>query len=344
MSKIKKEPKIDFVVTWVDGSDKKWQAEKAKWAKKEQGADSEIFKKWINNDIRYRDWGIFKYWFRAVEKYAPWVNKVYLVTEGHVPEWLNLNCKKLVVVKHEDFIPKEYLPTFNSNAIELYLHKINNLSENFVYFNDDMFLMSPVKQSDFFRNGKPCQSAVLDCVNLDLNITHAEINNIRIINEHFSKKESIKHNPGKWINMKYGKGLLKTIALMPWSRFTGIQENHIYIPYLKETFEKVWKEEPKLLEKTASSKFRKDDNINHWLMENWQLASGNFSPISQNHFIHIEKLLTEKEIKHIIKKKYKCACINDVRCNELSFENQKKILQKSFEKVLPFKSEFEKAK
>ncbi|MBQ6357217.1 MAG: capsule biosynthesis protein CapK, partial [Solobacterium sp.] len=40
-------------------------------------------------DNRFKDWGLFKYWFRGVEKFAPWVNKIYFITWGHVPTWLD---------------------------------------------------------------------------------------------------------------------------------------------------------------------------------------------------------------------------------------------------------------
>lgn len=334
--------KLDFVVTWVDGADKEWQKQRAMWAKKEQGADSELFKKWINNDIRFRDWGLLKYWFRAVDKYASWVNKVYLVTCGQTPNWINTKNEKLILVNHEDFIPKKYLPTFNSNAIELNLHKIKGLSENFVYFNDDMFLTKMTKPEDFFDNNKPKQTAGLDCVNLDLYITHAEINNVKILNKHFDKKKVLKNNINKWINLKYGKNLLKTIALIPWQRFTGIQEYHACIPYKKETFKQVWRAEPDLLEQTLKSKFRNDTNVNHWLMENWQLLNGGFIPVNPKRYWHIEEQITPKIADKIFSNAYTCVCINDVECTEDQFEKQKIIIQQKFQEIFPDKSSFEK--
>ena len=110
---------IDLVVTWVDESDLNWQSEKRKY-------EADI-KKEIDTDNlveRYRDWNILRFWFRSVEKYAPWIRKVFFVTYGHLPEWINLNNEKLVVVKHEDFIPQEYLPTFSCRPIELNLWRI----------------------------------------------------------------------------------------------------------------------------------------------------------------------------------------------------------------------------
>ena len=139
---------IDFVVLWVDGSDPVWQAEKAKYQGKTLD-DS-------NAPNRFRDWGLMPYWFRAVEKFAPWVRKIHFVTCGHVPAFLNLAHPKLHHVKHEGFLPPEVLPTFSSHAIEMNLHRIPGLAEHFVYFNDDMFLIRSVPETAFFRDGLPC--------------------------------------------------------------------------------------------------------------------------------------------------------------------------------------------
>jgi len=125
---------IDFVVTWVDGNDPVWQKERAETLGLHEYAASG------NGVCRYRDWSSFRYWFRAVETYAPWVRYVHLVTWGHVPEWLKLDCPKLRIVNHKDYVPAEYLPTFNCQPLELNLFRIPDLSEHFVYFNDDMLL------------------------------------------------------------------------------------------------------------------------------------------------------------------------------------------------------------
>ena len=80
---------------WVDGSDPAWLDEKKKYTPTEEADD---------RDERYRDWNLLKYWFRGVEKYAPWVRKIHFVTWGHVPSWLDTDNDKLHIVKHEDFI------------------------------------------------------------------------------------------------------------------------------------------------------------------------------------------------------------------------------------------------
>lgn len=95
--------KIDFVITWVDGSDPAWLAQRAQYCPADQNNGS--------TDNRYRDWGWLPYWFRGVEQYAPWVNRVFFVTNGQCPAWLNLDHPKLRFVRHSDYIPAEYLPT-----------------------------------------------------------------------------------------------------------------------------------------------------------------------------------------------------------------------------------------
>ena len=81
--------KIDFIIAWVDGSDYEWQIDKEKCTGIKSNADT----------CRYRDWDLLKFWFRGVEKFAPWVNRVHFVTYGHVPSWLNIKYDKLNIIK-----------------------------------------------------------------------------------------------------------------------------------------------------------------------------------------------------------------------------------------------------
>ena len=112
---------IDFVIPWVDGTDSQWSQKCSRFLPENSALE----------ECRYRDWGLLKYWFRAVECYAPWVRKIHFVTDGQIPDWLNTEHPKLHVVNHGDYIPKEYLPTFSSHTIELNLHRIAGLSEHF---------------------------------------------------------------------------------------------------------------------------------------------------------------------------------------------------------------------
>lgn len=328
--------KIDFVITWVDGSDENWLKEKA------------LYNPDKNADVRknrYRNWENLKYWFRGVEKFAPWINKVFFVTWGHLPEWLNVNNEKLQIVNHNDYIPKKYLPTFSSRTIDLNFQRIEDLSENFVYFNDDMFLINKVKESDFFKNNIPCDTAILSPIIASKREDFAKTlcTNMEVINSNFKKNECIKQNLTKWINPKYGKNLLRTVCLLPWRNFSGFYDTHLPISFNKSTYNKVWKKEREILDFTSENKFRNSNvTVNNWIMRYWQLASGNFYPRSPK----IGKLFEygkDKDIMYqaIEKQKYKMVCLNDVG-TDYNFEEEKKKTIDAFEKILPQKSSFEK--
>ena len=333
--------KIDFVVTWVDGSDPKWQ-EKKNEVLVEQGK-APIAINIDSRNIRYRDLDCLKYWFRAVDKFAPWVNKVYFVTSGQKPDWLNTNYQKLVCINHSQYMPRDVLPTFNSNAIEACMHKIPGLSEQFVYFNDDMYLINPVKQEDFFKGGLPCDTMSFHPIepkNDDKKFYIKLCNDIEIINKHFNFNEFKKREFWNCVSFKQGKHILVTIALMSLCSFRGFYTYHLPQAYLKQTFDKVWKEEPEILNKTMSYRFRENEHsVNHWLFQYWQFAEGCYMQRNSNFGTYIN--IGEPGIsKLLFSKKYKTLCIND-SANVTDFELAKQTLIDLFEIKYPDKSPFE---
>ncbi|KAI4450826.1 Capsular polysaccharide phosphotransferase cps12A [Eubacterium plexicaudatum ASF492] len=134
-----KNDKVDIVLPWVDGSDPEWMERKEQWR-----AKSSVDYK-ANTNVRYESWDNLEYWFRAVEKNLPWFHKIFLLTCGHIPSFLNIDHPKLRIVRHEEYIPQKYLPAFKSRTIELNVHRIPDLSENFILFNDDFFHCSILK-------------------------------------------------------------------------------------------------------------------------------------------------------------------------------------------------------
>ena len=330
---------IDIVILWVDGSDPAWLEEKRKYAPP-SAKDS-------NSVNRYRDWGLLPYWFRCMEKYAPWVRKIHFVTWGHVPAFLNLNAPKLNVVKHTDFIPAEYLPTFSSHTIEMNIHRIPDLSEHFIYFNDDMFLLRPMAETDFFRNALPCTYGreVPWAFNGNVGIwEHAVTNNLGVINAHFSKKEAIRHHGAKFYSKCYGwKNNLRTFmlnTLFP-DHFTGFQNLHAPAAYRKQTFAEVWAAEPELLSSTCRDKFRQASNVNQWVCLWWQVASGNFEPcVVDNVTASVTADNLEAMCGIIGNQTHDFICINDPD-GDVDFEVLSERLKKAFETILPEKSSFE---
>ncbi len=335
--------KIDFVVAWVDDSDPVWRAKRDKYLKKDHPNESIV-----NDirDIRYRDWGLLKYWFRSVEKYAPWVNQIFFVTDHQIPEWLNLNADKIRVVFHEDFIPAQYLPTFSSHAIEVFFHRIPDLSENFVYFNDDMYLTDYVKASDFFFHGKPRALGILNIKTFNVSETmgFTQLVDTAVINKYFEKRKVIKKNLFKWFNLNYGLSVFRTILLLPWKEIPDFYLNHLPTNMKKSTYEIVWKMEKELLEKSASHRFREYTDLNQWVFCFWQICSGNFVPQKKNigkAFCVGDDIQVEHEVCNIIeKRKYKMICIGEGNSIE-GVEKASKHISEMFEKILPKKSCFE---
>lgn len=328
---------IDFVVTWVDGSDKKWIEKKNKYS-----IHAGTSKKSMSSKKAYREWGTFKYWFRGVEKYASWVNHIYLVTDNQVPTWLDTTSPKLTVVDHTDFIPKEYLPTFNSNAIEANLYRIEGLSEHFVVFNDDMYLTAPVKPSDFYsENGLPKYCTALNpIIPQRYGTANFQVNDMEIITSHFSKEEIIKNS--KLLDLKQGyKNVLRTLIYKRSKFIIGFWENHLPYPFLKSTIQKMWNLEHSALVTTSKNKFRSKTDTNLWLFKYWQIASGEYEVGNSK----LGKLFSldnaGKELWNLLSsEKYQIMCIND----GFSIHNEDDVMSdfiESFEQKLPNKSKFE---
>lgn len=325
---------IDFVITWVDGNDPEWKKEYFKYKGLAEGD---------KRDYRFRDMEVLKYWFRGVEKFAPWVNKIYFVTCGQKPEWLNIDHPKLVCVDHKDYMPEEFLPTFSSQAIEVNFHRIKELSEHFVYFNDDMFLTAPTVREDFFVNGQPCDSAVINYLaprKEPLNLV--PFVNIAAINRNFTKKDVMKKQADKLFTFKYHEYILKNIQFIMGKWFPGFKYFHLPSSLLKSTIEEVWEKEPELLTRTSMHRFRVLTDCNQWLFQNWQICSGDFVPRDTRigYYGAMETIEEMKKTSAAIKSgKYKMVCANDAM--DEYFDVLKRELKEGFESILPEKSSYE---
>jgi hypothetical protein len=335
--------KIDFVVLWVDPNNPEWQARYKQYRTGEHPEDA----------ARFRDWGLLPYWFRAVEKYAPWVNKIYFVTSGELPDWLNLNHPKLVHVKHEDFIPAKYLPTFSTRPIELNLHLIPGLSEHFVYFNDDMFLNAPIKPTYFFRKGLPCD-APCEAISYALQYQKKELWGVRItdlcnvgvINSHFNRPHAIKSSPWRWfgwyMDFKY---VVCAIINTRLYFFQCFYNSHGANPYLKSTYEDAWEKEYYWLDKSCSYKFRQDVSLNQWFLRYWQLVQNHFYPYKRKYqlLVFTDGLQVKFIAKWLANEKCTCLCLNDSpRCSEKKYDELRSLLIDLMNAKFPQKSKFEK--
>lgn len=383
------QPKIDFVITWVDGTDPKWLAKKIQTLQKLQNTrvDVKIASKQFTSDpfrnskntihplespkidasdLRFRnDFDFLKYWFRGVEKFAPWFNQIFFVTFGHLPSWLKPTHPKLRIIRHEDFIPKEFLPTFNSHTIENHLHLIPGLSEYFVYFNDDFYLLKPTKPTDFFAKSrskklnkkqdnsknKPefylpraffAENILINNPSRDI-FPYIQMNNMAQINQKYHKSEFYHRHFSKAYHLKYGIFNLRNLLLSPWKEFSLIYDPHCATSYLKSTFKKVWQDSKEELTNTSAHPFRSGQDISHMIFFYTQLLEGQFIPRSPRFSHHTmlseDDVENQKIIKLVEHQKYHLLCINDGNVKNL--DKNKSELEQAFNKILPEKSSFE---
>ena len=327
---------IDFVITWVDMNDAQWQRDYVKYSSQTENEKNSV------SEARFRDHGFLKFWFRGVEKFAPWVRKIHFVTCGQKPEWLDENHPKINLVHHKDYIPEQYLPVFNSNLIEIYMHKIPDLSAQFVYFNDDFFIINELSPTRFFEDGLPKDIAAFR-TNTGLSQFEKMLrNNISLINKHFDKKEVFKRDGWKWYDPSYGSRGRLNHLLRYYNKFVTLRTPHNAQPFLKSTFEDVWKKCASELEEMSNHRFRNNKDYTPELFRTWQICSSNFLPYNTYKDAKMFPLMikSKKAIQAVRKQSYSLVCLNDnihIRNYQQTMEN----IKESFEYLLPEKCSFE---
>lgn len=292
---------MDIVITYVNGLDPEWQKDY------EKHTNTPILEK------RFRDWGTLKYLMRGIEKNMPFIRKVHLVVarESQVPEWVNRN--EVNIVLHKDIIPAEYLPTFNCNPIEMHLHRIEGLDEEYIYFNDDIFPLKPCKATDFFVDGRATlgMSRHLFACNMFKKICR---NSNRIARKALGLKTSV----------------------------CFLRPQHICTPMLKSQCEELYqKVETEII--SSLTKTRSSNNLNQYMFLDYMYLRGTLinKRMSKKHF-SLGVASEDKIRKYIQNPKHSLVCINDVQMSEESYNEIRRTLLNTFEQVLPEKSKFER--
>lgn len=328
---------IDFVITWVDMNDPKWQADFSKYSGRKENTKNGV------SEARFRDNGFLRYWFRGVEKFAPWVRRIHFVTSGQKPEWLDESNPKINLVNHKDYIPEEFLPTYNSVVIERYIHRIPGLADHFVYFNDDFYIINTIAPTRFFRNGMPCDIAAF-LYNPSWSQWYKRIkNNLKIINRHFDKREVMRRDCDKWFHKSYGSKARWNYLLKPYGRFITLRTPHNAQPYLKSTFEEVWAVAGKELTETSVNRFRALNDLTPELFRTWQICRGNFEPYNTYSDTKMFPLMVRprQAVRAIYNQSYSLICLND-NVHIRNYDRVMADIRAAFESILPEKSGFER--
>ena len=331
---------IDFVVMYVDGSDPVWREKMLRYRGENPEGDT--------RDERFRDYGVFRYWFRAAAENAPWVHKIYVVTDNQTPEWLNTDDEKIVPVNHTDFIPEKYLPQFNSCAIECNLHRIPGLSDTFVFFNDDMYLNAPVREEDFFVNGLPkyyAGQSLFEPGSLNT-YDYMLFADMGAVNRDVPADVIRRTYKTKLLNPVFGSGAWRSFLLAltgGMGRVTKFEDEHVAVPLLRSTMEELWEKEPALLEKTSSDRFRDIGEVNQYVFRYYDCARGNFVPRARwNGLYPLDAPWAKGWEADIHEGKNRCICLNDghLSAEELRITQQR--MTAAFESRYPNKCRFER--
>lgn len=280
--------------------------------------------------------GTLEFALLGIEKYAKWARKVFLVTDNQMADF-ELSDDRIQIVDHKDFIPSEFLPTFNSNTIEMNFDLIEDLAERFVIFNDDTILIKPTYISDFFGvDGVPKDMGALDIFRPREQFDHITLNNLILINNLLPKKTLIKKNIKKYFSCVYGKQGLMGLAVVSGNTWTGWRNTHLPMAYTKSLFSKVYNRVPNLRENQSRRKFRTNEDVSHWLMRYYRLALGDFWPTNHNKlglFATTELATLETTITNAINGEAKLLVLNDVPMDESEASQARIKIQRLFKPV-----------
>jgi hypothetical protein len=338
--------KIDFVLPWVDGNDPIWQKEKAHYSSQKTGTEG---------SSSYRDMGTLKYVLRSIEKNCPWYNKIHLITCGHFPEWLDINHPKINLVTHEElYFDKTHLPVFSSSSIEMNLPNLREVSEQFIYLNDDTIIFNTVGIERFFQYGKPIDflshgwlprnKLFAKLRGMDAWV-HSLNNNLRLINKEFSplklKRVDLYHSSYKF-KIKLSNFLLQNI----YKKFIWIEHWHHPKPYTMSTLKATHNAFQKEMMLCSANKFRSNNDLTQYIYRYWQLATGDYIPYKFNDAMAVN-ISSKKVLLNIITEildnpKLNFICLNDIdELTNSEFETVKHLHQKFLEKKFPKKASFE---
>lgn len=292
---------MDIVITYVNGNDPVWQRD---------------YEKYTNVPIlekRFRDWGTLQYLLRGIEIHMPFIRNVYLVVShrSQVPVWAD--TENLKVVLHEDFVPAEHLPTFNCNTLEMNLHRIEGLDEEYLYFNDDLFPVRDCKPEDFYRDGKAL---------------------IGFTKHYFGS--------GMFKQICRNSDSLARKALgMPASR-SFVRPQHICAPMLRSECERLSQTVAADIA-GAYTRIRDGRNYNQYMFTDYLYYQGKAlsEKISSRH-LSVAVSSASRIRRAIEEPSRNIICINDVRLSEKRYEKLRSTIIEAFEKKFPKRSRFEK--
>lgn len=292
---------MDAVITYVNGNDPCWRQDYAAVV----GGAALI--------MRYRDFGTLQYLLRGIEKHMPFIRNVYLVVarESQVPEWIDPT--QVHIVLHRDILPAAALPTFNSTAIEMFLHRIPGLDEAYLYFNDDMFPLRDCAPEDFFPGGRGAMGY---------------------------SRHWLANNLFRYQTRNCSRTAQEAAGLRP--TFAFYRPQHTCSPMLKSECEALFaRMEERILQ--SLSPLREPKNLSQYLFLDYQYFRGkSINRRISNRHISLGSWSLRRIDAYLRAPERKMACINDVHMSERRAAAVQELLLARFADLFPEKSRFER--
>jgi hypothetical protein len=247
---------IDAVIIWVNGSDPKLAEKRNHYLalEKKTGAHPGAL------SSRFASSDEIRYCVLSILTFAPFIRNIFIVTDEQDPDLYEdirtrfpekTDCLK--IVDHKEIFRgyEQYLPTFNSSSIHAMIWRIEGLSENFLYFNDDMILIREFKKEDWFIGGRP----VLRGKWLLPPYRKIAGNYLKVLINKY-----IRNNKDYQPKISFYIRQWKSASLLGMKRRYFFQ-CHTPHPLSRNTLENFFTENGKLLEKTISYRFRDSEQI-----------------------------------------------------------------------------------
>lgn len=298
---------IDMVFSWVDGTSSEFQRARA------QRMQAYVVGEGDDSEARFRQIDELKYALRSVYLFAPWVRRIFIVTDSPAPAWLADHPRVTIVRSEEFFADLDALPTHNSHAVESQLHRIEGLSEHFLYSNDDMFFGRPVSPDMFFSPG-----GITKFIEATTRIGMGEPDASR------SGFENAARVNRELLRERFG-------------RVTTRHLEHAATPLRRSVMAELEAEFPDDFARTAASAFRSrtDISVTNSLYHYYALMTGRAVVQTDARVLYVETTLANaaSEMDRILKHHaYDFFCLNDGSQPEISVERRTKTVQAFLER------------
>ena len=283
---------MDAVITYVDGNDPVWRKSFA------QAVGVPAIEK------RYRDWGTLVYLVRGIRRYMPFIRNIFLVVSGEsqVPSWVSGSDVRVVL--HSEIIPQRFLPVFNSTAIEMFLHRIPGLDEQFVYFNDDMFPVRHTREEEFYVEGK-------SVIGFRKHLLHFGLYKQQTRNADLLARKALGMAPGPLF----------------------VRPQHTCSPMQKSACEEVYARIGDELEASISP-LREKYNVNQYVFLDYLYYGGRTVKDAAISNLHLSLAVksADQVCDAILNPRTSFVCINDVKLSEPQYLEMKTRILEAFEK------------